>query len=63
MKSKNLILLLAIIVLVGACSSPTINQEAEIASNHFDPKGKAPTAATVAKWEALKNKPKLRIRD
>ncbi len=25
-------------------------------ADHFDPKGKAPSAATIAKWEALKNK-------
>jgi alkyl sulfatase BDS1-like metallo-beta-lactamase superfamily hydrolase len=30
--------------------------DAAPASNHFDPKGKAPSSFTIAKWEALKNK-------
>lgn len=30
--------------------------EVEAAPDHFDSKGKSPTPATIAKWEALKNK-------
>lgn len=53
-------MVLAILVLAscgkGNSSADAGLGEAATASNHFDPKGKAPSAHTIAKWEALKNK-------
>jgi hypothetical protein len=43
MKSKHLILLVIGTVLVGACSNPIAEQNANLATDHFDPKGKAPS--------------------
>lgn len=52
-----LMLTLGCCMIFGACSiTPTVDQEAEIASDHFDEKGKAPSPQTIAKWDALKNK-------
>ena len=51
-------LLLLNIVLFTQCTpkADKVLLEVEAAPDHFDSKGKSPTAATIAKWAALKNK-------
>ncbi|MBL7965112.1 MAG: MBL fold metallo-hydrolase [Flavobacteriales bacterium] len=62
MRTK-LIIPLAVMLFAGCGQPPsngsdttTANTPAEaVASDHFDPKGKAPSSFTVARWEELKN--------
>lgn len=59
MKKTSLILGVASFLFATSCTqNSTTNQESDTqkyAENHFDPKGKAPSEFTIAKWEELKN--------
>lgn len=58
MKQSIFILMMFLMTAFISCEPKSETQEKKQEANldHFDPKGKAPTAVTVAKWEALKNK-------
>ncbi len=50
--------LIAILTVAYSCTpqAEKVTSNSEIADNHFDPKGKAPSEATIKKWNELKNK-------
>lgn len=50
------IVTISILAIIYSCSQEKIIQVAELAPDHFDAKGKAPSASTLAKWNELKNK-------
>ena len=60
MNSKLFFSLIAVIaLLISSCSNfqdQKVEQNAKHTEDHFDPKGKAPSDFTIAKWEDLKNK-------
>jgi alkyl sulfatase BDS1-like metallo-beta-lactamase superfamily hydrolase len=57
MKTRLIVVGICTAALLASCGKATDAPEGATpaSSNHFDPKGKAPSEHTIAKWQALKN--------